>query len=184
MRTGELYQRYYGIYLGTVAQVDGDPANLGRVRIETDQFEDDAESNPIWATVIRLGGAETSTFFTPNLGDQVVFGYLAGDVNQPVIFGYSHSGRPEQVPPPDTSPRKHAIVTKTFRIDWNEEEGERKLRMTNRESGDFIEFDAEDRSLTISAETGIIIRAKGIVDIQAAQVQIQDRVVSISNRPL
>jgi uncharacterized protein involved in type VI secretion and phage assembly len=183
MRTGELYYRYYGVYLGRVAAVDGDPMNLGRVRIECDQFEDE-DDNPLWATVVRAGGGETSVFFTPKVDDQVVFSFLAGDVNEPIILGYAHSLRSQQVPPPDVSPVKHAIVTKTFRVDWNEEQGQRKLKLTNRESGEYIEFDAEDKSITIQAETGLVIRAKGIVDIQAAQVQIQGRVVQVAKRAI
>ena len=42
MRTGELYQRYYGVFLGTVLSVD-DPDKLGRVRIECDQYEDTSD---------------------------------------------------------------------------------------------------------------------------------------------
>jgi hypothetical protein len=44
---------------------------------------------------------------------------------------------------------------------------------------DFIEFAAEDRSLTISAETGVIIRAKGILDIQP--VSASERVCRFSD---
>lgn len=189
MRTGELYQRYFGVYVGTVAAVDSegdpdrDPAQLGRVRIECDQFRDEKD-NPIWANVVRAGGGETSVFFTPKVGDQVVFAFLAGDVNHPIILGYAHSAQAQQVPPPDVSPEKHAIVTKTFRIDLNEKPGERKLKLTNRESGDFIEFDAEDKSITISAETGIVIRSKGLVDIRGAQVQVQRRGVQVTRRPI
>lgn len=189
MRTGEHYQRYYGIYVGTVSAVDSegdpkrDPKRLGRIRIECDQFQDQID-NPIWANVVRAGGGETSVFFTPKVGDQVVFSFIAGDVNFPIILGYAHSEDPRQLPPPDVTPEKHAIVTKTFRIDINEKAKERKLRLTNRESGDFIEFDAEDKSITISAETGIMIRAKGVVDIRGAQVQIQRRGVQVTKRTI
>src|SRR5262245_287595 len=143
------------MYLGTVAAVDvaderppdkRDPDQLGRVRIDSDQFQDDND-NPIWATIVRPAAGETTVFFTPKVGDQVVFGFLARDVNPPIVIAYAHAAAnaaPAQAPRPDTGHLKHAIVTKTFRIDLNETPGERKLRLTNRDSGDFIEFDAED----------------------------------------
>lgn len=39
MRTGELYQRYNGLYIATVVDID-DPSGLGRIRLKTDQYDD------------------------------------------------------------------------------------------------------------------------------------------------
>ena len=191
-----LYNRYNGIFLGTVVAVDSatdaqgnkterDPKQLGRIRLSCAQFSDDA-SNPIWANVVRPCGGETSVFFTPKVGELVVFAFIAGDVNNPMVLGYAHSIDidPPIPAPPDVNPLRHAIVSKTFRIDMNEQPGQRKLTLTNRESGDFIEFDAEDKSITISAETGIAIRAKGVIDIRGAQVQIQQRAVQVTKRTI
>ena len=120
MRTGELYQRYYGVFLGTVLSVD-DPEKLGRVRIECDQFED-ASDDAIWAAVVRpAAGEKTSVFFTPKKGDQVVLGYLAGDVGEPVILGYAHS---QKAPPPkEVGTKRHGIVTDVGRVIFDEDEG-------------------------------------------------------------
>jgi hypothetical protein len=64
MRTNELYQRYYGLYLGTVVDVK-DPQQIGRIRLQCHQFTD-SDDDPLWATVARPGGGATSVFFTPN----------------------------------------------------------------------------------------------------------------------
>lgn len=120
MRTGELYQRYYGVFLGTVLSVD-DPDKLGRVRVECDQFED-ASDDAIWAAVVRpAAGDKTSVFFTPKQGDQVVLGYLAGDVGEPVILGYAHS---QKAPPPkEVGTKRHGIVTDVGRVIFDEDDG-------------------------------------------------------------
>ncbi|MBX3252074.1 MAG: hypothetical protein KF901_33170 [Myxococcales bacterium] len=105
MRTGE---RYFGVYLGTVLDAD-DPDGLGRVRLETDQYTD-TEDDPTWAAVTRpLAGDVFSVFFTPKVGDQVVFSFLAGDVRQPIVLGYAHT---DEKKPADVSETKHAIVIK------------------------------------------------------------------------
>src|SRR5262249_34707279 len=110
MRTSELYQRYYGIYCGKVVSVE-DPQRLGRIRIECAQFEE-SEADPLWAVVARPGGGGTSVFFTPDVGDQVIFGFQVGDVNGPVILGYAHhSGEREPPEEVDAATKKHAIVT-------------------------------------------------------------------------
>jgi hypothetical protein len=108
MRTGELYQRYYGLFLARVISAN-DPKRLGRVRVECDQFEDE-EHDEVWLPVARpAAGDESGVYFTPKKDDQVIIGFLAGDVNEPVILGFAHSTkrpRPEQV-----DENKHAIVT-------------------------------------------------------------------------
>jgi uncharacterized protein involved in type VI secretion and phage assembly len=182
MRTGELYQRYYGIYLATVVDVN-DPDRLGRVRIECDQFED-SKDQPLWATIARPSAGGTSVFFSPKVGDQVIIGYVVGDVNEPVVLGYAHALREGQEAPPDVSPVQHAIVTDTFRIDLNEKPGERKLKLTNRSNGDFVEIDAEDRSITVHASTSLNLTAKGLINIKAPLVQINNRVIQPTARPI
>lgn len=118
MRTGELYQRYYGLYLATVVDVN-DPEKLGRVRLKMDQFED-SDDEPVWASVSRpAGGKDTSVFFTPKLEDQVIVGFLVGDVNEPVIMGYAHSNKQPKAEQVDT--KKHGIVTSVGRVIFNEE---------------------------------------------------------------
>src|SRR6266849_2615331 len=91
MRTGDLYQRYYGLYLGTVVDVN-DPQKLGRVRIKCDQYED-FQDDPTWCSVARPAAGQTSVLFTPKEGDQVVFAFLVGDVNEPIILGYAHQSK-------------------------------------------------------------------------------------------
>lgn len=116
MRTGELYQKYYGVYLGKVLGLD-DPEGLGRVRVEVDQLRDTSD-RPLWATVSRpLAGSAGTVFFTPRKGDQVVVAFLAGDPRQPIIMGYAHS---RDRKPSNVAPERHAIVTDVGRITFDE----------------------------------------------------------------
>lgn len=125
MRTGDLYQRYFGVYLGTVLDIE-DPAALGRVRVRTDQTTDTSD-DPVWATVVRpLAGDGVSAFFSPRVGDQVVVGYLVGDAREPVILGYAHSL--ERKPPERVAPRKPGIVTGIGSVVFDEEN--RKITVT------------------------------------------------------
>jgi len=118
MRTGELYQRYNGLYLGTVVSTN-DPQGLGRVRIKMDQYED-ADDDPVFAAVARpVANANTTVFFSPQEGDQVVVGFLVGDVNEPIILGYAHSA--QKKPPSDVSPpTRHGIVVKDTSVVFDE----------------------------------------------------------------
>jgi hypothetical protein len=120
MRTGELYQRYYGLYVGKVVSVE-DPQKIGRIRLECDQFTD-SDDDPLWATVARPAGGGTSVFFTPNDGDQVIFGFQVGDVNGPVVLGYAHNSGDQQPPEQvSASPKKHGVVTSLGSLVFDED---------------------------------------------------------------
>lgn len=127
MRTGELSQRYLGLFIGTVLDID-DPEGLGRVRIRTDQIADTSD-NPIWASVARpLAGDGVTVYFTPRVGDQVVVGYLAGDSREPLVMGYAHSIA--RRPPDSVGPRAHGIVTGVGSVVFDEEGGRVVVRFT------------------------------------------------------
>lgn len=121
MRTAQHYQRYYGLYLAQVLDVD-DPEKLGRVRVQAEQYED-SKDDPVWATVARpAAGDKTGVFFTPKVGDQVVIAYVVGDVHGPLIVGYAHSQK--RPAPGETSTTTHGIVTTIGSVTFDEK-GER-----------------------------------------------------------
>jgi uncharacterized protein involved in type VI secretion and phage assembly len=167
MRTGELYQRYYGLYVATVVDVN-DPEKLGRVRLETDQF-DDSKDDPVWAAVARpAGGVDTSVFFTPKTGDQVIIGYIVGDVNEPVVMGYAHSKKlpkPSQV---DT--KKHGVVTNIGSVVFDEDA--KKITVTFSAGG--------PESTFVMSNDGIEIKAPHI-KMNADTVCINDQAVVLKN---
>jgi phage baseplate assembly protein gpV len=156
MRTGDLYQRYYGVYLAKVVDVD-DPEQLGRIRVECDQFED-ADDDVIWAGVARpAAGDRTGVFFTPKVGDQVVLGYLVGDVAEPIVLGYAHSGQRPRAEQVDT--QKHGIVTGIGSIVFDEQG--RKITVT---------FDGPPASSITLDAIGLKIESKGVVEITGTAV--------------
>jgi len=155
MRTSELYQRYYGIYVGKVVNVE-DPQRLGRIRIECAQFEE-SEADPLWAVVARPGGGGTSVFFTPDVGDQVIFGFQVGDVNGPVILGYAHhSGDHEPPEEVDAATKKHAIVTSIGSVVFDEENKQIVVTLNDPKStitmkNDGITVDAGQNKVVLNA---------------------------------
>jgi len=69
------------------------------------------------------------------------------------------------------------LASPTFRVELDETKGARKLRFTNKKTGDHLVFDAEENSVTLEATTAITIKAVGAISIKAAQVTIAGRVV-------
>jgi len=158
MRTNELYQRYYGLHIGKVADVN-DPLKIGRIRLDCPQFTDDPKEDPLWATVCRPGGGGTSVFFTPNLGDQVIFGFEVGDVNGPVILGYAHNSQ-DQKPPQEVSAddKKHGIVTAIGSLIFDETQKQIVVTFKG-SSGDSV-ITIDDNGITLSTPGAVLIGDK------------------------
>lgn len=147
MRTGELYQRYYGLYVGKIVAVD-DPQGLGRVRVQCDQYVDSID-DPLWAIVARPGGGKTSVFFTPDVGDQVIFAFQVGDVNGPVVLGYAHNSSGDQKVPEQVkaNPKQHGVVTSIGSVVFDE--GAKKIVVTfNGSTSSTITMDDEGVKIT------------------------------------
>lgn len=149
MRNDELLKRYQGLYIGTVVDVR-DPLQLGRVRLDTDQYGDSGGADGgVWALVARPWASNgVGVHFTPREGDQVVVGYVMGDVGQPVVLGYAHS---HADPPPDpVNEKRHGVVTKIGSVLFDEEAETIEVKLFAPESS--ITFD----------KTGIVIKAPNV----------------------
>ena len=172
--------RMLGLHVGYVTHRD-DPEGLGRVRVCIPGL---LEPTGPWAWPLGTcgGGSKDRGFFAvPEVGAEVAILFKQGEAAAPYYLS-AHWGRPDgvsEVPeeaqksPPDN----RVIATETFRIELDESEGSRKLKIKNRLNGDFIQLDAEDNTLVIQGTTSITIRAVGAVNIEAAQVNIMGRVV-------
>jgi phage baseplate assembly protein gpV len=62
----------------------------------------EGQDAPVWARVaVPFAGAERGAFFIPDVGDEVLVGFVQGDPRQPVVVGSLWNGRdapPEQLP--------------------------------------------------------------------------------------
>ncbi len=158
MRTAELTQRYFGLYIGTVVSVE-DPQKSGRIRLSCDQY-DDSETDPLWAVVARPAGGATSMFFTPDVGDQVVFGFQVGDVNGPVVIGYAHNSG-ERKPPEqtDAATKKHGLVTRVGSIVFDEEATKIVITFTGSEISTVT---IEDQGITLETKR-VLMKADNVL---------------------
>ena len=172
--------RLPGMYVGYVID-RADPERLGRVRVCIPGV---LEPYSAWAWPLGTagGGFKDRGFFSvPEVGAEVAVFFNQGDVDAPHYLS-AHWGKPEgqsEVPeeaqrdPPDN----RVIATPTFRIELDEGAGGRRLKLTNRKTGDHLTFDAEENSITLEGTTAITLRAVGAISLEAAQVTIAGRIV-------
>jgi uncharacterized protein involved in type VI secretion and phage assembly len=177
---GSQDSKLHGMYIGYVTHRN-DPEGLGRVRVCIPGVVE-PHSSWAWPLGTSGGGFKDRGFFAvPEEGAEVAVFFNQGNVDAPHYLS-AHWGKPEgeselpeeaQKDPPDN----RVIATPTFRIEMDESDKAKKLKLTNRKTGDFLLFDAEENTVTLQGTTAITIKAVGAISLEAAQVTIAGRIV-------
>ncbi len=103
-----------GSQLAKVKKIDADPDSEYRVLVELGAFQNDSNSNELWARLaFNYASSQAGFFFFPEIGDEVLLSFINGDPRFPVIVGslYSSSLAPQLVP--DDKNSQKAIHTKS-----------------------------------------------------------------------
>jgi uncharacterized protein involved in type VI secretion and phage assembly len=127
------------------------------------------------------GSKDRGLFAVPEEGAEVAVFFNQGNVEAPYYLT-AHWGKPNgesEVPEEarKTPPDNRVFSTQTFRIELDESKDSRKLKLTNKKTGDHLVFDAEENTVTLEATTALTLRAVGAISIEATQVTIAGRVV-------
>lgn len=176
-----------GLYVGYVTDRNDD-AQLGRVRVCIPGVIE-PESAWAWPLGTVGGGSKDRGFFAvPEKFAEVAVFFNQGKEDAPYYLP-AHWGKPggeSEVPleaqrnPPDN----RVFATEHFRIELDETVKSRKLKLTNKKTGDALTFDAEDNTVTLEATTALTLKAVGAISIDAPLITIAGRVVRPSADPL
>jgi hypothetical protein len=165
-----------------------DPKGLGRIRVNVPGL---LEPSSAWAWPIGTGAGgskDTGNFDVPEIGAEVVLMFLWGDLNFPVYLG-GWWGKPDgesEVPSEAqrTPPDNHVRSTRSFRVELDETEGARAFRISFPETGDEIEYDAEEFVWRSKGTSAANIVSDGQVTIDGVNVAINGRVVRATEDPI
>jgi uncharacterized protein involved in type VI secretion and phage assembly len=168
-----------GAFLATVINVK-DPENHNRIQVRVFNVDGVADQDtPVWARVaVPFAGSNRGAFFIPDVGDEVVVVYLAGDSRFPIVLGglwNGHDSAPDSFGGSGDRVDRWTITgTKGTKISIVEDSsgptiefetpGGVKGTLTD-SGGGSIEFDAAQTSVRLDS-SGLTINAS------VAQVQI------------
>jgi Rhs element Vgr protein len=161
-----------GLSAGVVDDID-DPDGQGRVRVLLPWLDDSIPS--VWARLaVPAAGGDRGFFFVPEVGDEVLVGFLSDDPRHPVVLGGVWNGT--QAPPESLDASTNAIrsiVSRSgHRITLDDSDGAAKVVVQTAEEqkitmDDTAGIELEDKSgnkLTM-ASAGITLEAASGADV-------------------
>ena len=156
-----------GLHIGVVKKLDGDPGKEFRIQVEIPLLNTD--KNLVWARLSNFWSSNSfGAFFIPNVGDEVVLGFLNNDPTYPVILGSLYSSAN---PAPLQIDKKNPIqLMQTKNGIKLEMDDENKVVTVTTPGTNKLVLSDKDKSVTLADQNGnkIVLSDSGIL-IQAAK---------------
>ena len=136
-----------GLQNGTVKQIHEDPDGETRIEVAVPIFKN-SESTSVWAHWAQpYASAGAGQFFMPEIGDEVVLGFLNEDPRFPVVLGSLYSSqKPPPYTPKEGNPKKAIVSKNQLKIEFDDEN--KVLTITTPKANKMI-FSDEGESVTI-----------------------------------
>lgn len=178
-----------GLQIGVVMKLDDDPDEQSRVQVKVPILQ--AQEEGVWARLANFHASNgIGAFFVPEIGDEVILGYLNNDPSNPVVLGSLYG--PKNKPPYELSAENNtkAIVTRSeLKIEFDEDKkittivtpGNNTIVLSDDEKSillqdqndnkvelnpDGIELDSP-KDISITAQGKITIEAMDAIDVSA-----------------
>ncbi|EDP97193.1 type VI secretion system tip protein VgrG [Kordia algicida OT-1] len=167
-----------GLFNATVKKMYEDPDSQYRVLVDIPLFDPNGEG--LWARLTNFYSTSgAGTFFMPEVGDEVVVGFLNEDPRYPIILGSMYSAdknKPFDGLDPNENNTIKAFVSKSgINIKFDDEN---KVLTLETPSKNTAIFSDEDKQITIKdqnnnsivmSESGITIKSEKDITVEATQ---------------
>jgi len=169
----ELDKSISAIQIGKVSQIDEDPTKEFNIQVEIPLFKA-AEVNKIWARRATFWSSNGyGSFFIPDVGDEVIIGFLDSDHSHPVILGslYSSKQSPNEVITKENY-IKSLVTKEKLSLVFDDE---KKSILLSTPAGNTVEINDEGKSISIKDqnENTIIMNQDGISIKSAKSISLE-----------
>jgi uncharacterized protein involved in type VI secretion and phage assembly len=185
--------RFYGAYPGIVKDIK-DPDGLGRVKVSLPWSPDDAgASYEAWArTSTLMAGKNRGTWFLPDVNDEVLVMFVAGDPRHPFVVGGSWNGQDTPHEQMDGSGQNYIKSIRSrngVKITLDDHDGQEKLiletpggqKITLKDGPGAVEIvDSNGNSVKLES-AGITVTASAKVTVNATQVAVSAGMVTVDS---
>ncbi len=184
--------RFYGVYAALVTNIL-DPDGQGRVRVRLPWAPDaNGQSYEAWARLATtMAGADRGSWFIPDVDDEVLVAFEAGDPRRPFVVGSLWNGEDA---PPETMDGAGNNNIKTLRsrngvkVTLDDQDGQERLvletpggqSVTLKDGPGAIEL-VDSNGNSVKLETaGITVQASAKVTVSASAVEVSAGMVTVN----
>lgn len=174
-----------GLHIGLVTALEGDPDGQERVQVRIPMVDQAQEG--AWARIASLdAGNNRGAIFRPEIGDEVVLGFLNEDPRNPVLLGMLHSSaKPAPLPASDDNHQKGIVTRSEIKLLFDDD---KKSLTVATPGGNTLVLDddagavtVEDKNgnklllnsdgITIESASNLVLKASGDVSIEGANIK-------------
>jgi len=140
-----------GLQIGVVTALQKDPDGEDRIKVRLPVVSSVEEG--IWARIATLdAGKDRGTFFRPEIGDEVVLGFLGDDPRHPVVLGMCHSSaKPAPEAAKDANHRKGYVSRSKMRFIFDDQ---KKVILLETPGGNKMTLSEADKGIVLSDQNG------------------------------
>jgi uncharacterized protein involved in type VI secretion and phage assembly len=184
--------RWYGVYPALVSDIN-DPDSQGRVKVTLPWAPDTAgEQYEVWARLATMmAGNDRGSWFVPDVDDEVLVAFEAGDPRRPYVVGALWNGRdapPESMDGGGENNKKVLRSRNGVKLTLDDASGQEKFivetpggqRITLQDGPGMVEIvDSNGNSVKLEA-AGITVQASAKVTINASLVEVSASMVTVN----
>ncbi len=174
----------HGLQIGIVENYEDDRQQQFRVKVRIPSIEKDGI---IWARLASVdAGNERGIFFRPELGDEVILGFINDDPRQAIILGAMHSEK-NALPPDFTvtqeNNKKGIVTKKSLKILFDDE---KKLIEISTPNGNILKLSEEAQGINLVDENGntMTMNAQGLKLESPEDITLQGKNIIIKGREI
>jgi uncharacterized protein involved in type VI secretion and phage assembly len=188
---GGLGGLWYGVYPAIVSDIK-DPDNQGRVKVKLPWATDASGAEyDVWARVATMmAGSNRGSWFIPDMSDEVLVAFQAGDPRRPYVIGMLWNGSDD---PPETMDGAGNNFKKVIRsrngvkVTLDDQDGQETFiaetpggqKITLKDGPGSVEIvDSNGNSIKLES-AGVTVTASAKVTVNASLVQVSASMVTV-----
>jgi len=162
-----------GLQIGIVTQLENDPDGEDRILVRLPIVDNSSEG--IWARVATLDAGENrGSFFRPEIGDEVILGFINGNPNDAIVLGMMNSSaKPAPFTASDDNHEKGFVTRSEIKFIFNDEKKSVVLetpggkKITVDDDAGIIQIEDENSNKITLDSGGIVLESPSDISIKA-----------------
>ncbi len=172
---------YCGITVGIVTDIK-DPDKKNRVKVRLLNRSDSTQETDFIRVMTPMSGKEYGMFFLPEVGDEVLVGFVDGDYTDPYVLGSLWNTKaPAPVTVQDGKNELRVIQSKTkHKLEFNDgeekpgltlstaqenrlavDDKEKSITLTDKAGENYLKIDINGGTVTVEAKTKLVLKCGG-----------------------